>query len=478
MGWRSSRRIQRWRRPRRTTRQRVLLGLGVVLAVVLLGGVGGGGYLVSRDVRRHLDPAPTPPPTPSALVQATATPPTASPPAAAPPARAAAVAAAIRAAVHAPGLGGRLLAQVVDAETGTVLYTQSPAIAAAPASTAKLVTTAAVLATRGPDYRIVTSVRARAGTLYLVGGGDPTLTGASGKAVPAYPGAAKLADLAAAVKSAKVPMRRIVIVDSAFSGPSVSPSWASDDVPSAFGAPITAVMLDGGRATPGAVVRTNSPDLVAGRRLAALLGKPALPVTRGLADPGASEVGQVQSAPMSVLVQQTLEQSDNVLAEMLARQVAIATNQPASFLGAAKAIRTTLAGLGVDVGGAMVDGSGLAARDRISPSALVAVLRIVVDPTRPALHGVVAGLPVAGWSGTLASRYLSGTSVVGAGAVRAKTGTLTGVSSLAGYIHDAGGRLLAFAFLADKVPASEAGTIAAEGALDRIASSLAACVCR
>ncbi|MDQ6873444.1 MAG: D-alanyl-D-alanine carboxypeptidase, partial [Actinomycetota bacterium] len=64
----------------------------------------------------------------------------------------------------------------------------------------------------------------------------------------------------------------------------------------------------------------------------------------------------------------------------------------------------------------------------------------------------------------------------GAGRVRAKTGTLSGVSALAGVVRDTDGRLLVFAVLADRVPAG--GTDGAEIALDRVAAALAGCGCR
>jgi D-alanyl-D-alanine carboxypeptidase/D-alanyl-D-alanine-endopeptidase (penicillin-binding protein 4) len=83
-------------------------------------------------------------------------------------------------------------------------------------------------------------------------------------------------------------------------------------------------------------------------------------------------------------------------------------------------------------------------------------------------------LPVAAWSGTLADRYVGSS---GAGVVRAKTGTLTSVSTLAGLVQDKGGRLLAFALMADRVGPSAADTDAAEAALDRVASTLASCGC-
>ncbi len=169
-----------------------------------------------------------------------------------------------------------------------------------------------------------------------------------------------------------------------------------------------------------------------------------------------------------------LQQSDNVIAEVLARQVAVALGKPASFAGAADAVRTELAGLGVRVGAGMHDGSGLAASDRLSPASLTAVLRVLTGAAHPQLHDVLAALPVGGWSGTLADRYLAGSGAArAAGAVRAKTGTLTGVASLAGLVHDRSGRLLAFAFIADQAPS----TSAADAALDRAVAALAGCGC-
>jgi D-alanyl-D-alanine carboxypeptidase/D-alanyl-D-alanine-endopeptidase (penicillin-binding protein 4) len=83
---------------------------------------------------------------------------------------------------------------------------------------------------------------------------------------------------------------------------------------------------------------------------------------------------------------------------------------------------------------------------------------------------------VAAFSGTLADRFGGATPGPGAGLVRAKTGTLMGVTSLAGVVADADGRLLVFAFLADAVPATGMGR--ARVVLDRIGATLAACGCR
>jgi D-alanyl-D-alanine carboxypeptidase/D-alanyl-D-alanine-endopeptidase (penicillin-binding protein 4) len=358
-----------------------------------------------------------------------------------------------------------VLAQVIDAATGAVLFGRAGTTPAAPASTAKLATALAVLAVHAPTDRITTRVVAGAEpeTVVLVGAGDPTLTAAGPGHTGAYAGAARIADLARQLHG----VRRVEVDGSLFVGAGVSPDWAPEDVPSDYASPITAAMVDGGRDTPGAPIRSTAPDLAAGRALAAALGVHA--VARATAPAGARVLATVQSAPIGTLVTQMLQESDNVIAECLARLVAVSQHQPASFVGGAAAVRAVLAKLGVPIGGGMVDGSGLAARDRLSPETLTRLLLLATKNT-----AVLDMLPVAAWSGTLADRYLGS---AGAGVVRAKTGTLTGVSTLAGLVHDRDGRLLAFALMADRVGPTDEATKAAEAALDRAATALAQCGC-
>jgi serine-type D-Ala-D-Ala carboxypeptidase/endopeptidase (penicillin-binding protein 4) len=453
-------------------------GAWVALVVILAAAAGGGGYLGSWQWRQHhpgAQPQPTTRPAAAPLADATVPPPVGTAPAAPLP-RAAAVASALNAPLADPRLGARALVEVRDASTGAVLVNHGGSTPAAPASTAKLAVAIAVLSVRKATDRISTRVVAgpAPGTVVLVGGGDPTLTAGAGPSAGPYPDAARITDLARQLRGAKID--RVVVDGSLFAGADVSPYWAPEDVPSDYAAPITAAMVDGGRDRPGDAVRGTAPDLAAGRALAAALGDPTLPVVRGAAPVDARVLGSVRSATFGTLVAQMLATSDNVIAECLARQVALAEHGPASFAGAVSAVRQVVRRLGADLGAGMVDGSGLAARDRISPDTLARLLGLAT--ARPALHEVIDDLPVAGWSGTLAGRYTGPGPDAGAGLVRAKTGTLTSVSALAGVVHDADGRLLAFAVIADRVGATEQDTVAAESALDRIAATLARCGCR
>ena len=135
--------------------------------------------------------------------------------------------------------------------------------------------------------------------------------------------------------------------------------------------------------------------------------------------------------------------------------------------------------LGVPTDGlALLDGSGLSRGSRIAPETLGALLALAAGhDADPRLRPLVTGLPVAGFSGTLADRFgTAGDGRAGAGEVRAKTGTLTGVSSLAGVVGRGVDRppgqfrLLAFAVMTDDVQVSN--TLDARDALDRIAAAL------
>jgi len=180
---------------------------------------------------------------------------------------------------------------------------------------------------------------------------------------------------------------------------------------------------------------------------------------------------------VSALVAQMLEESNNVIAENLARQVALATGRPASFSGAAQAVVGELMRLGVTTGIGLVDGSGLSPQDAIAPVTLAKILELATD--RPPYRTLLAGLPVAGFSGTLSAgeSVFAGISGAALGSVRAKTGNLGTVTSLAGLVYDKSGGVLVFALMADQVPS--AGMLReAANAIDAAAAALAGCGCR
>ncbi|MGK5110612.1 MULTISPECIES: D-alanyl-D-alanine carboxypeptidase/D-alanyl-D-alanine endopeptidase [unclassified Geodermatophilus] len=389
-----------------------------------------------------------------------------------------ALAAELAPLLSSPALGTGVSAGVVDVAGGEVLLAQDAATPAVPASTAKLLTSVAALTTLGPEATLETTVveGTTPGEVVLVGGGDPTLS----RTVPSltYPGAPTLADLAAQVESALpagTPVTRVVVDNSLFEGPLTASGWGAGDAPSSYAAPITATAVDGARVRSGDPARSGQPGTDAGAALATALGVPGVPVALATAPEGAQVLGTVSSAPVARLVEQTLSQSDNVLAEALARHVAIARDQPATFEGAAQAVTDALADAGLDVTGVQLsDGSGLSMEDRLPVALLADLLTGAADGSLPEASAVLSGLAVAGYDGTLAERG-DDDPATAPGVVRAKTGTLLGVHGLAGTVVTLDGRLLVFAVLADGAPANGA---AAEAALDDVAAALAGCGCR
>jgi D-alanyl-D-alanine carboxypeptidase/D-alanyl-D-alanine-endopeptidase (penicillin-binding protein 4) len=381
---------------------------------------------------------------------------------------------------------GMLSGEVIDPATGAVLWQQDPGVALTPGSTAKLLTASAALLTLDHQARLRTTVLAGAepGTVVLLGGGDPTLSAASPGTASGYPGAARLGDLVDQVR-AHGPVSRVLVDVSRYTGDAFAPGWFPADVAGGYIAPIEPVMLDGGRADPSQEIspRAAKPATAAAAELARRLGADPDTVTVGSAPPGAALLGEVSSPPVQDLVATALTESDNVLAETLAREVARATGAPPSFSGASQAVLTVLRQHGFDVSGAtMVDGSGLSINDVVPATLLTELLGAAAAPDdthaaesdqqrTAALRALLVGLPVAGGSGTLADRY-HGPAAGGRGWVRAKTGTLTGVNSLAGTVLDSEGRMLVFALLSNGP-----NPLSVRPRLDALAAGLRSCGC-
>ncbi|MET0864936.1 MAG: D-alanyl-D-alanine carboxypeptidase/D-alanyl-D-alanine-endopeptidase [Nakamurella sp.] len=371
---------------------------------------------------------------------------------------------------------------VIDPATGSVIWNKDSNAAQLPASTAKLLTGTALLMSVDPTSRFVTKVVQgdQEGDIVLVGGGDVTLSARSEGVGTVYPGAPMMADLAAQVRASGIDVKRIVLDTEYWSGDDLADGWQTGDIrgteASAQGyiTRMAPLMVDGDREDPANEnsIRTGDPANTAGKALARLLGTPDLPLIPGTAPEEATVVGQVSSQPMSVLLAQALENSDNVLAEALARQVAIARGAPPSFTGASAAIIEALEELGIDtIGVELFDGSGISTKDRVPPAVLAQVVALAVKADTPALRNLLTGLPVAAVSGSLSDRFQDDGSRAGAGWVRAKTGSLEVTYALAGYVPDVDGRLLVFAFVSNGVGS---GT---RPALDALAAGLRGCGC-
>jgi D-alanyl-D-alanine carboxypeptidase/D-alanyl-D-alanine-endopeptidase (penicillin-binding protein 4) len=410
-------------------------------------------------------------------------------------------AAGLRSALAGPlsaaALGPQVSALVANPVTGQVLLSEQGARLSTPASTAKLATSVAALAVLGPSARFTTRVvhGATADGIILVGGGDPTL---AVNAFPAqdYPQPATLSSLAAVTARAlKSQGRRSVSVgydSSLYTGPGLAPGWPQSYVSTGNVTPIVSLEVDQGRLTsagppedsddPGNLrPRATDPAAMAAAAFAAALAADSIRVIGSPAARTASAhpsvLASVSSPPLSAIVEQMLQESNNVIAENLARQVALATGQPASFSGAATAVSKELRRLGVTTGIHLVDGSGLSPRDAIAPATLVKVLELAT--ARPDMRALLASLPVAGFSGTLSAgqSVFGGIGGAALGSVRAKTGNLAAVAALAGVVADKNGAMLVFAFMADQVPS--AGMLrGAASAIDAAAAALAGCGCR
>ena len=377
-----------------------------------------------------------------------------------------------------PRMGASTGVVVRDVLTGQVLADVSGAAPRVPASTAKLLTALAAVTALGPDRTLPTTVvQPEPGRLVLVGGGDMML--GAGPGVPdAVSGRAGLVDLAAQVarslRLAGVAQVRLGLDDTLFSGPTVHPGWKPADVAAGFVAPVAALAVDVAKMREGEYPpRYPDPALQAAQTFAAALVEQGIAVdgapTRETAPTGALEVGRVESAPVREIVRYAVQVSDNAITEVLGRLVAVEHGLPGSFEGATAAVVAELGRQGLSTPGAVLaDCSGLATGSALPATLLVDLVVAAAAPTNPQLLPVLLDLPISGWQGTLSDRYDDGPA---RGLVRAKTGSLPGVTSLAGTVQTTSGRLLAFAVLADATPPG--GQPAPRAAIDAFVQQVA-----
>ncbi len=400
----------------------------------------------------------------------------------------------------------QVAALVVDLDTGETLFSRQAQRLLRPASTMKLLTTAAVCR-RDPDGALQTTLSADSlpeGVVTLTGGGDPMLS------------AADLGKLVSALHKRglrRVRGGRIRVVDPLAGAARFGQGWMWDDEPATFMPAISAAAIDGGCVTveawadatglaaklrpvsgdmklrlrpgPGGMQisrgRYTTPDLVtvsgkvgAGQTerrrisvpdparftawvLAAALERqgilaetPVISVEPTHPNPRDTEHLVHLRRPLAEIIEYTNKTSDNLGAELLLRWLATSAAEPAvpdpgTDVDGIAEIHGYLESLELDPAAYRIaDGSGVSHYTLVSAELLV---KILVERHRAGSRGREVfwrSLPVAGKDGTLARR-MRGT--IAAGQVRAKTGTISGVSNLAGYVATQSGRRIAFAIL-------------------------------
>lgn len=375
---------------------------------------------------------------------------------------------------QAPLIDGELGASVVDLTAGQSVYEHQPDRQLLPASSTKILTATAALAGMDLDKRLETVVEQDGGRVVIRAAGDVWLDDAD------------LDAAAAAIGQAD----SVEIDTSVWSGPSQAEGWDPSNVAEGYIAPMEPAMLYGGRigAKTGDVPRSTHPAFDVAQALADRVGASQVGVVDGA--PPMPQVAVMESPILRERLELMIKHSDNVMAEAIARELAVARSggQPASFADATTATLHILREIGVEVGNAQIrDNSGLSSENRLTANLLVQCLQLAALDEGSA-GAEVAGatgesrgadgansidgdvrtlldlLPVAGGDGTLDDRYAD---LSARGYARAKTGTLTDTSALVGIVTGRSGHTYAYGLLVNDAP-----ILSARAQLDEFVSAL------
>lgn len=333
---------------------------------------------------------------------------------------------------------------VIDPLSGKTVASHNEAKSLRPASTMKYVTAVAALTTLGPNATLDTSVTRVGRDVYLVGGGDVMLAAGDGQP-SAVAGRSGLADMARQVaqklQKAKVSEITVHVDSSRYAQPVYHPSVVAEEN-TEFVMPLYPVAVDRGRVDSEFV---EQPDVRALDAFAERLREQGVSVTVGgrkVAPKDSQELVRVHSAPVRELVDVMMVESDNTLAEVLGHEVAIASGESADFSGASAAVKGALRSADFDVTGLVIDdNSGLSEHNRVPVRLLGDILRRVWACDGCDVNALGAALPVGSLQGTLKDRFWDSPAQ---GLVRAKTGTLSTTTALAGFVSTRSGHPLIF----------------------------------
>jgi D-alanyl-D-alanine carboxypeptidase/D-alanyl-D-alanine-endopeptidase (penicillin-binding protein 4) len=354
--------------------------------------------------------------------------------------------------------GSRSSAYVYDITAKQALFSERATAQRAPASVEKLYTATTALERMGPTARLATTVLGSGhlaaggvweGSLYLRGGGDPTF-GTSSFIRSHYGGRGA---------SVSTLVSQLVRVDGIHE---ITGSIEGDESllnnlrgePSSGYAPDpflegTLSGLAFNRGASGSERGPHAPAAFAAHQLFSALKSDGVTIkgsSGAAATPaGATPLAQAQSPTLAQLLGLMLPPSDNFFAETLIKVLGARFAGAGTTAAGAALVRQAIGEL-LGIHPHVVDGSGLSPADATSTYE-VADLLVALAPT--ATGTILRGdLAVAGRTGTLAHRMRN---TGAAGRCQGKTGTLTGVSNLAGYCQAADGHLLAFAIFTDGI---------------------------
>lgn len=409
-----------------------------------------------------------------------------------------------------------------QAPTGSaVVYARNADRPLIPASNMKLLTTSSALDALGGDFRFRTLLYQRGDDLVIVGDGDPTFGDAELLRPHGWGVTTTFERWAALLKARGIlSIGDVVVDDGAFDDVFTHPNWAAEDLHKRYGAQVAAVNLNancldlyltpGGRGTvvsyrlepptgyaaisntcvsgaksavwltrkPGAnevilrgeinaanpapiSVTVHDPAMYFGTVLAETLRATGIRVGGNVVRQRGAELSSAvllaaHETPIEVVIRRANKDSVNLYAEALLKRLGRAySGQPGSWANGAEAVTAYLAAAGVGSGEfAIDDGSGLSGRNRISANALTRVL--MADFYGPNREMYLDSLAVGGTDGTLDKRFRNGLR----GRVYAKTGYISGVRALSGYLRARSGNWYAFSILMNGPLTGEARQIA------------------
>lgn len=353
---------------------------------------------------------------------------------------------------------------VYDLNTATPLFAERATIARPPASVEKLYTATTALELMGPGATLSTTVLGTGrlgangrweGNLYLHGGGDPTF-GSSLFTALHYGGQGatvqSLADQLSHTDGIRSVTGTVNGDESFFDSLRGEPASGYAFDPDLEGN-LSALAFN--RGETGSESEPHAPAAYAALQLRGALRADHVTVHSGgaaIAPTDAKLLASVKSPTLTHLLGLTLPPSDNFFAETLIKDLGALYGGAGSTSAGAAVVRRTVARFHIHPH--LLDGSGLSHSDHTTPLEVVSLLtQLSHSPLGTTLR---KDLAVAGHTGTLSER-MRGTAA--SGRCQAKTGTLIGVSNLAGYCQSASGDILAFAFFTDGIETGAAHTI-------------------